>query len=123
MKICIICEQEFSIPRTGKAGGHNRKICFDCMPYGLDKNQRRAASRQLCTQKAKEQKKALGCSICGYNKSTAALEWHHINNEAKEGDPATLLKHSWEAYESEIKNCVLLCANCHREIHEQVGVG
>jgi hypothetical protein len=56
------------------------------------------------------------CSICGYNKCLAALDFHHINE--KQFTPSKLLKliDRDKAYE-EIKKCILLCANCHREEH------
>lgn len=55
------------------------------------------------------------CSICGYDKNIASLDFHHINNEEKEYDGEWKLK----SFKDKIKRGIirLLCANCHREIH------
>jgi hypothetical protein len=58
------------------------------------------------------------CEICGYNKCINALEFHHINPEEKEFGLSTRgLTRSWDKIKKEIDKCVLLCANCHREVH------
>lgn len=58
------------------------------------------------------------CAICGYDKFVGALEFHHINPEDKAYGIATNgTCHNIEKDLSEIKKCLLLCANCHREIH------
>lgn len=59
------------------------------------------------------------CEICGYNKNLAALEFHHINPEEKEFqlDLRHLSNTNLDKLEKEINKCQLLCANCHREIH------
>ena len=67
----------------------------------------------------KEFKKLLGgkCSICNYNKCLAALEFHHNSGE-KEGHVSWIIKNfSRKKGLKEIKKCILLCANCHRELH------
>ena len=57
------------------------------------------------------------CKICGYNKCLSALEFHHHQNN-KEGNMGTLLKNdSRQKLLKEAKKCILLCANCHRELH------
>jgi len=60
------------------------------------------------------------CQICGYNKSHNALEFHHINPNEKEmglgGVRGNIVK--WERIASELRKCILLCSNCHREIHD-----
>lgn len=59
------------------------------------------------------------CSRCGYDKSVAALEFHHLDPKQKErgiGNGRTI---SWDRVKAEIEKCVLVCANCHREIHEE----
>ncbi len=61
------------------------------------------------------------CSICSYDKCIAALEFHHMNPLEKD---FAVSKHgacrSWESTKHELDKCILVCANCHREIHEQL---
>lgn len=63
---------------------------------------------------------ALGkkCYICGYEKCQAALEAHHTDPSTKEfsfgGMRASPV--AWARIVEELKKCVLLCANCHREV-------
>ena len=55
------------------------------------------------------------CSICGYAKCPSAFDFHHVDAATK--DFVISSKSSWEAVEPELKKCLLLCANCHREVH------
>ena len=57
------------------------------------------------------------CCLCGYNKCNGALEFHHINPQEKEFGICTGVIRALEIELEEIKKCVLVCANCHREIH------
>lgn len=59
------------------------------------------------------------CCICGYSKAVSALEFHHIDPSKKEFGIATNgTCHDIKKDIAEIRKCVLVCANCHREIHE-----
>ena len=58
------------------------------------------------------------CQICGYNKCNSALEFHHINPEEKDFTFSNTLLIQWEKVKEELKKCICVCANCHREIHE-----
>lgn len=60
------------------------------------------------------------CKICGYNKCKRALEWHHMNPEEKEIEPKKVFSRSWSRIQVELDKCILLCANCHREVHAGV---
>ena len=61
------------------------------------------------------------CCVCGYNKSQRALSFHHVNPKEKEFDLSSRgLTRSWERIKKEIEKCVLLCANCHMEIHDGI---
>lgn len=59
------------------------------------------------------------CCVCGYNKCSNALEFHHINPSEKEVPISGLRTSakSWEDIIKEVEKCILVCANCHREIH------
>jgi len=57
------------------------------------------------------------CSVCGYDKCLSALEFHH-NHEDKEGHVSTFIKKgSRQKVLKEAEKCIILCANCHRELH------
>jgi hypothetical protein len=58
------------------------------------------------------------CSICGYKRCIAALEFHHKKRSKKDFSLSVRgLTRSWERVQKEIDKCILVCANCHREIH------
>ena len=57
------------------------------------------------------------CKVCGYNKSHAALEFHHRDPSSKEFQLSTGRTKGWERTKSELDKCDLLCSNCHREVH------
>jgi len=57
------------------------------------------------------------CEKCGYNKCISALEFHHIDPSQKEFIISTLQRYSFEHMKKELDKCILVCSNCHREIH------
>lgn len=59
------------------------------------------------------------CAECGYNKSLSALDIHHLDPEEKEFGIGRIRANpkSWNKIVEELRKCVLLCANCHREVH------
>lgn len=61
------------------------------------------------------------CEKCGYNKNVAALQFHHINPEEKEIklDARRLSSTNMDTLYKEVDKCMLLCANCHAEIHHE----
>lgn len=55
--------------------------------------------------------------VCGYSKHDAVLEFHHVHAETKSfGVSSGGFSRSWLAIRAELQKCVLVCANCHREI-------
>ncbi len=58
------------------------------------------------------------CQICGYNKCLEALDFHHRDSKIKSfGISTDGNTRSWARVKSEIEKCVLICSNCHREVH------
>jgi len=58
------------------------------------------------------------CAICGYDKSPRALGFHHIVPNEKSFAISSKNTHSFESSAEESKKCILVCANCHAEIHD-----
>ena len=56
------------------------------------------------------------CERCGYDKCIDALEFHHLNPDDKD---FTVSGKSWsiEKLKNEVDKCILVCSNCHKEIH------
>lgn len=58
------------------------------------------------------------CEKCGYNKCIGALEFHHLNPEEKDFSIGSKgYTRSWEQVKIELDKCILVCSNCHKEIH------
>jgi len=56
------------------------------------------------------------CQICGYKKYQGALDLHHINGSKEFGIADKGYTRSWGKVKAELDKCILVCANCHREI-------
>ena len=59
------------------------------------------------------------CSICGYNKNYSSLVFHHKDGKSKKFhlDARSLANRKFEVILAEAKKCILLCHNCHNELH------
>lgn len=57
------------------------------------------------------------CVICGYNKYHGAMDFHHLDSDEKEFVISTSWQCSWDKLRPELDKCVLLCKNCHAEVH------
>jgi len=59
-----------------------------------------------------------GCAICGYNKCDKCLDFHHVNPSDKKFmvNIRDLQRKEYKILE-ELNKCILLCKNCHYEIH------
>lgn len=57
------------------------------------------------------------CEICGYDKCINALEFHHVDPSQKDFGIANGNAISLEKAKREVDKCLMVCANCHREIH------
>ena len=112
MKRCSACKEEKDFsqfhkhPQTSLGLGSQCKTC--------DAAGRRAKARQ----KKERLVKAMGgcCQNCGYDRCLQAFDFHHMNDD-KEVAVSQLMKRSFEVAMEEAKKCILLCANCHRELH------
>lgn len=118
MKKCEICGKPFEIIDNG----WTRKYCYECSPHE-DENM---SHNQAVTIKRRAIKKALieykggKCERCGYNKCMRALEFHHLNPSEKDFGISKNLCKSIEKQKAEVDKCILLCSNCHAEVHQEL---
>lgn len=63
------------------------------------------------------QYKGGSCVVCGYSKSIRALHFHHLDSSKKDFTISGKSL-SWDKIKNELDKCILVCANCHAEIHD-----
>ena len=71
--------------------------------------------------------KSRGCSICGYNKCVDSIDFHHISlKNNRERDISSMVSKinsrvGIRRIIKEVSKCIIVCSNCHREIHSNIG--
>lgn len=103
----------------------------DCPYHGLTDYVKRKDGRFRCrrcaleavSNKRRKNKIALveykggKCEICGYNKCIEALAFHHLDPSQKDFGVSNGDIKSLETLKREVDKCILVCNNCHAEIH------
>lgn len=92
--------------------------------YLKNKNKYKARAK-VSNKKARKKNKHLvntyklnkGCSVCGYNKCYAALDFHHVDEKKENISIMARQSYSWNNIQKEIDKCIVICSNCHRELH------
>jgi transposase len=106
-----------------------QRAYLNCPEHGLSRFVARADGRFRCgkcrtdavTKRRRTLKRILveeagsRCILCGYSRCARALEFHHLDPEAKEFQ---ITSHTWSlaTLRVEASKCVLLCSNCHAEV-------
>ncbi len=131
---CITCKQDKTLDqfykKTRNKNGLDYK-CIDCW---------KAYKKQFCqkhskkfTEKTISFRKELqdyvdsikmnGCVKCGYKKCLKALVFHHVRPNTKSSSISNLVTRcaKKDIIKQEIDKCILLCQNCHHELHDANG--
>lgn len=108
-KYCQYCKTEKLFTEFYRNQGRC-KLCFVSM------NVERQRQLKIKSVKYKGGK----CLSCGYSKYLGALEFHHLNPLEKEFALSKTRSQSWSRIKPELDKCILLCSNCHKEIHAGV---
>lgn len=88
-------------------------ICKSC-------NSARAMKREKDGKKRAVEYMGGCCSVCGYDRCIRALEFHHLEPDKKTKDFEKRFKvWSFKRQKGELENCIIVCSNCHREIHSK----
>lgn len=95
---------EFALSTDG------RYHCKKCRSEAVQ-NARRKIKEKLVAYKGGK------CEKCGYDKCIGALEFHHLDPNEKKFQISNPNVKSFEKLKTEVDKCILLCSNCHRELH------
>lgn len=114
----------------------NKKTLKTCKKHGETKHFKRpdvnsyrcrkCASEAVSRRRQKLKKMAIeykggGCKVCGYNRTVWALNFHHLDPDEKDfGISQSGHTKSWEKIKVELNKCILLCHNCHAEVHAKI---
>lgn len=110
IKMCMTHE---GMIRTKQANGYYRK-CPKCNTDAVTKR-RKKLKRMAVEYKGGK------CERCGYSKSLASLAFHHVDPTQKDFQIAQKgYTRAWETVRLELDKCILVCNNCHGEIHEEL---
>ena len=92
--------------------GRGAYRCTKCRSGSVTKRRKRVKSLLVEYKGGK-------CEKCGYNKYIGALEFHHLDPTQKDfgiSSHGNTLK--LDVMKKEADKCILVCSNCHKEIHD-----
>lgn len=127
---CSACKKSFpsTLEYFGKHGSRGLDTyCKDCRHeksrqyYNSNKEKMKSQSRtwkKTQRQKINEYKDNCSCAKCGESRNWL-LDFHHIDPSKKSFQISQGEAKGWEKIKKEIKKCVVLCSNCHRDFHYQ----
>jgi 5-methylcytosine-specific restriction endonuclease McrA len=122
-------EQILSLRKEGKTYREIQKIVncsrslisYYVNPEGKTKNRQRKNLNRFRLRAKYKLQSGGKCQTCGYDKCLDALQFHHKIPSDKKfniGDAIWGIKKiSKSDIQLEISKCILLCANCHFELH------
>lgn len=113
-----LIEEGKSIREISRLTGLSRTAawarCYPEKAREAQKKRRRNFKRELIDLRGAK------CQVCGYDRCLPALDFHHIDktNKSFSISDGFRLRGNKKLVLAEIKKCVLLCSNCHHEVHE-----
>lgn len=136
IKRCAVCQQDKKTDRFNK--NKSRKdglntVCRECSRARSKQyyNENKKKHKLVVTERkkaviAKNKKRLLlikqeGCSYCDESEP-CCMDFHHTKPSIKHKSVSTMVNEgcSWQRIEQEIAKCVMLCANCHRKVHNGI---
>ena len=108
---------EINCNKHGNTNAYKSKNRFRCKKCNVEAVTKR---RKYIKEKAIEYKGG-SCVNCGYKKCVEAFEFHHLDPKQKDfAISKNGHSRSWDKVKKELDKCIILCANCHRELHSKL---
>jgi hypothetical protein len=127
MKTCSDCNQEKTLEHFNYDKSRDRyfSICKKCAAIRTDnyrkkhpeKWRERSAQHSVKYNQLIQEWKSQGCKKCGETR-IHIIDAHHIDPKKKDFMIGTV-KRGIEITKKELKKCIPLCSNCHRDFHHQ----
>lgn len=117
-KVCKRCKEELDISKfytNGRTPNGTQKYRSNCKPCEVIIARDRQQSNIIKALKVLD--RTYSCEICKYDKNYAAIDFHHKNPADKDMNIRDLKSHSVDRLVLELDKCMVLCSNCHRELH------
>jgi transposase len=97
---------------------YNRRGKKNASVYCKNCTNNQTKERQQNVKKQMIDYKGGKCELCQYSNYQGALEFHHLDPNEKDFNLSNLKSYKFDdVIKKELDKCVLVCANCHREIH------
>ena len=109
---CPRCEQTLSLSKF-----YNRRSHIGTSPYCRKCTSDQTVERTRLIKERSITYKGGRCLFCGYDRCVAALEFHHLDSAQKDFSISTCKFADFKRIMVELDKCILVCLNCHREIH------
>jgi len=123
--ICKDCKEELLLNMFIKKGflpSGLQKYNSRCKPCAKKHNKQNWESEKLVQENLKyvqDIKVNEGCKFCGYDKCPCSIDFHHIKRDEKNMNISAMVyaQKPLELIKEEMEKCIVLCSNCHRELH------
>lgn len=111
MKLCCICKETKSLTDFYKNRNKTHGCCKSCW-------KRKIANKRIQFKLDMIAYRGGSCQKCGYNRFYGALDFHHLDPSKKDFSLSEFrFRGMNDIIKKELDKCILLCSNCHRELH------
>lgn len=110
-------------------GGWSRSVLIKCLKtrhkplYSPEETKIRSINKVIRWKQRRKQKlveyKGGKCELCGYDKCVRSMEFHHKDPTQKDFNISSATV-GLERCKKEVDKCMLVCSNCHGEIHFEI---
>jgi predicted transcriptional regulator len=115
-KTCSKCKQKKELNSSNfymRKDGRFHYWCKRCNNF-ISHNRQKKMKRDAVAYKGGK------CYICGYSKYVGSMDFHHVDPTRKDFAISSLRSYTWSIIQQELDKCILVCKNCHGEIHGKV---